>query len=60
MSDEDERDSEAGRNRGNIAALIAIVVIVVGGFWLYHSLKHANDVEVCAERGLRNCGQQQD
>lgn len=54
----DDRNAEANRSRGNIAALIVITVIVVGGLWLYHSLKHANEVEVCAERGLRNCAQQ--
>ncbi len=59
MSDEGDHDDDARRSRGNMAALIAIVVLVVGGYWLYATLKHANDVEVCAERGLRNCSQQQ-
>ncbi len=59
MSDEGEHDEEAGR-RTNMAAIIAIVVLVVGGYWLYATLKHANDVEVCAERGLRNCSQQRE
>lgn len=58
MSEQDQ-DEERRRSRGNIAALVVIVVIVVGGYWLYSTLKHANDVELCAERGLRNCGQSQ-
>lgn len=59
MSEEEDREAQARRSRGNMVALIAIVVLVVGGYWLYTTLKHANDLEVCAERGLRNCGQQQ-
>ncbi len=55
----DGPDQEAGRNRGNIAAIVVIVVLVVGGYWLYSTLKHANDLQVCAEQGLRNCGQPQ-
>jgi hypothetical protein len=53
-----DHDEQAGRNRGNIAAIVVIIVLVVGGYWLYSTLKHANDLQVCAERGLRNCGQQ--
>ena len=58
MSEDDDPQAEARRNRGNIAALIVIVALVAGSLWLYSTLKRANDVEVCAERGLRNCSQQ--
>jgi len=58
MSEDDDSQAEARRNRGNIAALIVIVALVAGSLWLYSTLKRANDVEVCAERGLRNCSQQ--
>ncbi len=43
------------RMRQNLAATIAIAVIVVLGVWLIDSLRYYSRIQTCFEAGHRNC-----
>ena len=43
-------------NRGAIAALIFVALLVVGGYWLFHALESHNETLNCVASGRRDCG----
>ena len=48
-------DDDTGRSRGNIAALIAIVVLALLGYWAFTAIQHMRDVQKCLGEGRRDC-----
>ncbi len=53
----DEADEQDRRSRANLAAVIVILILVIGGFWLFTTLNDARKTEVCLESGRRDCSQ---
>jgi hypothetical protein len=51
----EDHDDEPGRGRRNIAALIAIVVLALLGYWAFSAIDHARKVQRCLDEGRRNC-----
>jgi hypothetical protein len=50
----DKPEPEGGR--GNIAALIFVVALALGAYWLFHELQGHNDTLNCVASGRRDCG----
>ena len=48
-------DDDSGRGRGNIAALVAIVVLALLGYWAFTAIQHMRDVQKCLAEGRRDC-----
>jgi hypothetical protein len=53
MADHDQSQ----RNRQNVAALVVIFVIVIGGALVLLSLEHSSAVFDCLAAHFRNCGE---
>jgi hypothetical protein len=43
--------------RGNLFALIAIVVLIALGYWAFAWLDQQRKLQNCLDSGRRNCGQ---
>jgi hypothetical protein len=54
MDDEDD-PNDGFRNRQTLAALIAIILIALGGWWLMSQLQHHREVQNCIASGRRDC-----
>ena len=54
-SDTPEPPEQQGPARGALIALLLIVVLVVGGFWLSRRIHGANQVQDCVMAGRTNC-----
>ena len=53
---EDDGDlDESGRSRANIVALVFILVLFAGSFWLFKSLQEHRQIENCIASGRRDC-----
>jgi hypothetical protein len=50
---EDEAPHSGGR--GNIAAIIAVVVIAALGYWAFNTIDHARKMQNCLDSGRRDC-----
>jgi uncharacterized protein HemX len=53
--DEDEERHSSGR--GNIAAIIAIVVIAALGYWAFHYIDQQRKLQNCLDSGRHDCAQ---
>ena len=53
--DEDEERHSSGR--GNIAAIIAVVVIAALGYWAFHYIDQQRKMQNCLEFGRHDCAQ---
>jgi len=51
----DEADEQDRRARTNLVAAIVILLLVIGGFWLFTTLNDARKTELCLEAGRRDC-----
>jgi len=51
--DEDEAPHSGGR--GNIAAIIAVVVIAALGYWAFNYIDHARKMQNCLDSGRHDC-----
>ena len=51
--DEDPR----GRGRGNVAALVAVVVLIALGYLAFTYIDHQRKLQDCLASGRRNCEQ---
>jgi hypothetical protein len=49
----EEQDDDPGRR--NIAALIAIAVLVLLGYWAFTAIDHSRKVQRCLAEGRRDC-----
>jgi len=43
------------RSRANIVAIVFILVLYVGAFWLFKSLQSHREIENCIASGRRDC-----
>jgi len=48
-------DDEPPSRRNALIALLVVVAIVAGGFWISRVLRESGQVEDCLMRGGRNC-----
>jgi hypothetical protein len=48
-------DDGAGRNRANLAALIAIVVLALLGYWAFTAIDHQRQLQHCLDEGRHDC-----
>jgi hypothetical protein len=56
VSDEaDEAEAEDRRGRTNLVAAIVILLLVIGGYWLFTTLNDGRKTELCLEAGRRDC-----
>ena len=51
----DEGDEQDSRARVNLVAAIVILLLVVGGYWLFTTLNDGRKLELCLEAGRRDC-----
>lgn len=49
-------EERRGRGRGNVIALLFLVVLVAGGWWLAGALTRSRNTLDCLSSGRRNCG----
>ncbi len=44
-------------NRGfaNIVALVFVVALAIGAYWLFHELERHGEIQSCIAAGRRNC-----
>jgi hypothetical protein len=50
-------DGESERRRGNIAALIAVVVLAALGYWAFTAIEHMRKLQECLAEERRDCVQ---
>ena len=53
--DEDEAEHSGGR--GNIAAIIAVVVLVALGYWAFNYIDQQRKMQNCLDSGRHDCAQ---
>jgi hypothetical protein len=51
----DEDDDGRPSGRGNIAAIIAVVVIAALGYWAFNYLDQQRKMQNCLDSGRRDC-----
>jgi len=51
----EHRDDERGGSRANLAALIAIVVLALLGYWAFDAIEKQRKLQNCLDEGRRNC-----
>ena len=58
MSEPPSGDEESGGGgRGNLFALIAVVVLIALGYWAFNWLDQQRKLQNCLDSGRRDCGQ---
>jgi hypothetical protein len=53
--DADEPDGDEGPGRSNIAAIVVIVVLFAGAYWVFNLLEHHREIQNCIASGRRDC-----
>ena len=53
--DEDEAEHSGGR--GNIAAIIAVIVLAALGYWAFNYLDQQRKLQNCLDSGRHDCAQ---
>ncbi len=48
-------DEPSGSNRGPVAALIVVLLLVAGGLWLMQHIRAAARIQDCVMSGRSNC-----
>jgi hypothetical protein len=49
------RENPNAGGRGNIAAIIAVVVLAALGYWAFTSIDHQRKLQNCLDSGRHNC-----
>ena len=52
-----EGDQPQASGRGNIAAIIAVVVLAALGYWAFNTIDHQRKMQNCLDSGRRDCEQ---
>jgi hypothetical protein len=52
-----EGDEPQATGRGNIAAIIAVVVLAALGYWAFNFIDHQRKMQNCLDSGRRDCTQ---
>ncbi|WP_158813702.1 hypothetical protein [Methylocapsa sp. S129] len=55
MKGPDKPPEYENRDGANIAAIVVVVVLVIGGIWLFNKLNSSNDLLNCVASGRTNC-----
>jgi hypothetical protein len=56
MNDASEEAQEQDRRtRTNLVGAIVILLLLIGGFWLFTTLNSQQKLELCLESGRRDC-----
>ena len=50
-----ESDDNSGGRRANLAALIAIVVLAILGYWAFNAIDKQRKLARCLDEGRRDC-----
>ena len=51
-----EAEEEFERRRfGNVIALLAVLALVLVGYWVFHALGHSRRLQRCLDSGRSNC-----
>jgi hypothetical protein len=51
----DEDETEHSGSRGNIAAIVAVVVLVALGYWAFNYIDHQRKMQNCLDSGRHDC-----
>jgi hypothetical protein len=51
----EEEDDPERRNIANLVALVAVLALVILGYWVFESLDHSRRFLRCLDSGRRNC-----
>jgi hypothetical protein len=51
----EEDDEPRSGGRGNIAAIIAVVVLVALGYWAFNTIDHQRKMQDCLDSGRHDC-----
>jgi len=57
MSQPPPGEAEPSGGRGNLFALLAVVVLIALGYWAFNWLDQQRKLQNCLDSGRRNCGQ---
>jgi hypothetical protein len=52
-----EGDEPDASGRGNIAAIIAVIVLAALGYWAFNYIDHQRKMQNCLDSGRHNCEQ---
>ncbi len=52
-----ENEEPRTGGRGNFAAIIAVIVLVILGYWAFNYLDQQRKLQNCLDSGRRGCGQ---
>jgi hypothetical protein len=52
-----ENEEPRTSGRGNFAAIIAVIVLVILGYWAFNYLDQQRKLQNCLDSGRRDCGQ---
>jgi hypothetical protein len=50
-----EEGEPQASGRGNIAAIVAVVVLAALGYWAFHTIDHQRKMQNCLDSGRRDC-----
>ncbi len=50
-----EPAQEENRDFANIVALVFVVALAIGGYWLFKEIERHNEILNCVASGRRNC-----
>jgi hypothetical protein len=53
--DAGEPPEEGGKSRSNIAALVVIVLLFAGAYWVFNLLERQREIQNCVASGRRDC-----
>ncbi len=51
----DPEETDQGRSRANLVALVFIIALFAGAYWLFKELEHYREVDNCIASGRRDC-----
>lgn len=57
MKDAKRQPDDDNRDGANIAAVIFVVVLVIGAIWVFNRLNSANETLNCVASGRTNCNE---
>ena len=50
-----DEDEPQASGRGNIAAIIAVIVLAALGYWAFITIDHQRKMQNCLDSGRRDC-----
>jgi hypothetical protein len=54
-SSDDEDEAPHSTGRSNIAAIMAVVVLVALGYWAFNTIDHQRKMQNCLDSGRHDC-----